>query len=391
MLLSFHGVAETSAISDEMAAFQEPLTLVAPPRWYCRDTQAFGQLSEGDPAIYDPQYGDVVEAFERRLREAFAHILQTREDRASQPAISNEYGIINYGDGVHWTEAGTIYWDDNYYDFPHALILQFARTGDRLYLDNARAYARHLGDVDNVCWATEPERIGGPRVCPAIDHVRSYHDGAGSVSPTFNFYKNQSLFELWYLTGDRRYLETGRLSADYALQVEGIGLSEPRSAGHALISLVAAYEATGDRKYLDRGRYFWRSIATYQDDHEGGFPHYFAFQPGLVAEGLRDWYRATGEPEAPVRLKRLADWMIATYQGGKDGLKDVGGFSALAGLGSAWEVTGDRRYLGVAVGHARHWLPSEFGNKVKDYGQAFRSSPYLLWWLQAPGASGDSP
>jgi hypothetical protein len=384
VLLSFHGAVETSLISDEMAAFQAPLFLVAPTRWYCRDTQAFGQLSEADPSSYDPQYREVVEAFERRFREGFATILKNRESRAAQPPINNEYGIINYGDGVHWTEAGTIYWDDNYYDFPHALVLLFARTGDRLYLDNARAYARHLGDVDNACWAVEPEAVGGPRVCPAIEHVRSYHDGAGSVSPTFNFYKNQSLFELWYLTGDRRYLEAGRLSADYALQVEGIGFSEPRSAGNVLISLVAAYEATGDRKYLDRGRYFWRSIAEYQDAHEGGFPNTYAFQGGLVTEGLRDWYRVTKDPEAQDRARRLADWLIATYAEGEKGFKDPGGFTALVGLGSVWEATRDRRYLDFALRHARYWLTTDYGSRVKDYGMAFRSSPYLLWWLQGP-------
>ncbi len=387
VLLSFHEAADGSAISDAMAAFQAPLTLTAPPRWYCRDTQAFGRLSEADPTIYDPQYREVVETFERRFTEGFAHILQTREERASQPPISNEYGIINYGDGLHWVEANTFYWDDNYYDFPHALLLQFARTGDRRYLDNARAYGRHLGDVDNACWATELQAVGGPRVCPAIDHVRSYHDGAGSVSPTFNFYKNQSLFELWYLTGDRRYLETALLSAGYALQVEGIGFSEPRSAAHALISLVAAYEATGGQRYLDRGRYFWKQIAAYQDEHEGGFPNTFAFQGGLVTEGFRDWYRATGEPEVPARLVRLLDWMIATYEGGKDGLEDVGGYSGLVGFGWAWEITGDRRYLDIATGHVLHWAPSGFGNKVKDYGQAFRGSPYLLWWLRKDAAA----
>ena len=82
VMLCFHGAAETEAISDAMAAFQGPLALAAPPRWYCRDTQAFGRLPEADPARDDPQYAEVVEACERRWREAFGEILQgPREPR----------------------------------------------------------------------------------------------------------------------------------------------------------------------------------------------------------------------------------------------------------------------------------------------------------------------
>ena len=33
-------------------------------------------------------------------------------------------------------------------------------------------------------------------------------------------------------------------------------------------------------------------------------------------------------------------------------LRDVGGFSGLVGFGWAWEITGDRKYLDIAVGHA---------------------------------------
>jgi hypothetical protein len=380
VLLDFHGVPDEARISDLMAAFQEPLVLETPPAWYTR-TRVFGKLPPQEITLEDNPFRDVVFPFERRFREAYETILRHREERATQPAIANEYGVINYGDGTHYTEAGTTYWDDNYYDFPHALILQYVRTADRSFLDNARAYGRHLGDVDNACWAPEPERVGGPRVCPAIEHVRAYHEGRAKISDSFNFYKNQSLFELWYLTGDRRFLEAGLLSAGYALRVDGIGFSEPRSVGNVLISLIAAYRATGDQAYLDRGRVFWKRIAEYQDKHEGGFPNTYSFQGGLVLEGFRDWYEATKDPDVPARSRRLADWMMAEYGDPEKGFKDPGGFTALAGFGEVSEQTGDQRYLYFAVRHARYWLRTEYGNRVKDYGMAFRSSPYLLWWL----------
>jgi DUF1680 family protein len=187
---------------------------------------------------------------------------------------------------------------------------------------------------------------------------------------------------MWYLTGDRRYLETALLSAGYALQVDGMGLSEPRSAAHALISLVAAYDATGDPRYIERGRQFWKRIGEYQDEHDGAFPNAFSFQGGLVTEGFRDWHRVTGDPDALARCRRLADWLMVEYADAEKGFRDAGGFAGLVGLGTMWELTGDRRYLDFALKHAAYWLTTEYGNKVKDYGMAFRSSPYLLWWLR---------
>jgi len=324
----------------------------------------------------------VVDAFEERFRQNFQHILERRDTREGLPPGVEEYGVVNFGDGFqHWAR-GTEYWSDNYYDFPHALILQFARTGHREYLDAAHDYARHLGDVDISCYETTPSLLGGPRVCPAIDHVRAYYDGSVQTSLSFNFYKNQSLFEMWYLTGDRRFLETALLSASFVLTQDGMGLSEPRSAGHAYIALRAAWEATGDRKYIDRGRHFWDRFAAYQDEQNGGLPHSWSFQVGLATEGLRDWQHLTGDPEILDRIKRATDWMIETYWTPERGFKDKTAYTGLVGLGICWEMTGEKRYLDVALRHAREVLPTSYGTRVKDYGMAFRSSPYFLWWLQ---------
>jgi hypothetical protein len=382
LTISFHGATDEGAVYDLMAASQAPLMLVAPAKWYCRDTLALGYLPEADPSIYDARYAEVVETFEGRFWSSFQHILERRDTRNGLPPGVEEYGIINFGDGFHYYQHATTYWDDNYYDFPHALILQFARTGRREYLDAAREYARHLGDIDTVCYEIDPGLVGGPRVCPAIDHVRAYYNGQPQTSLSFNFYKNQSLFEMWYLTGDRRFLEAALLSASFVLTQDGIGLSEPRSAGHAYIALRAAWEATGERKYLDRGHALWGRVAEFQDEHDGGFPHDWSFQVGLVTEGLRDWYILTGDREVLDRIRRAVDWMLETYGDPEKGFKDASAYPGFAGLGIAWEMTGDERYLDAALRHAKHYLATPYGSKVKDYGMAFRSSPYFLWWLQ---------
>jgi hypothetical protein len=378
----FHRGATDEELYGLMAAAQDPLLAVAPPKWYCRDTLAFGFLPEADPDLYDARYRAVVDAFEHRFWDSFQHILTRRDTREGLPPGVDEYGIINFGDGFQHERDGTRYWSDNYYDFPHALLLQFARTGRREYLDTAREYARHLGDVDITCYDPAPELIGGPRVCPAIDHVLAYYNGEAQTSLSFNFHKNQSMFELWYLTADRRFLETALLSADFVMTQHGVNPGEPRSAGHAYISLHAAWEATGRQEYVDRGHDFWQRVAEYQDEHGGGFPHSWSFQVGLAAEGLRDWYILTADPEVLARIQRAMDWMIDAYGDSEKGFRDPTAYTGFVGLGMCYEITGDERYLDPALRHAEHYLGTSYGTRVKDYGMAFRSSPYFLWWLQ---------
>ena len=53
--LAFHGKRDAKRLESEFAALQRPLLALAPPKWYCRDTKAFGPLAENDRALYgDP-------------------------------------------------------------------------------------------------------------------------------------------------------------------------------------------------------------------------------------------------------------------------------------------------------------------------------------------------
>ncbi len=74
--------------------------------------------------------------------------------------------------------------------------------------------------------------------------------------------------------------------------------------------------------------------------------------------------------------------MIETYGEPDKGFRDPTAYTGFVGCGVAWELTGDRRYLDAPLRHARETLPTSYGTRVKDYGMAFRSSPYFLWWLQ---------
>ena len=65
LLFLFHDTTQSpEEVRDVFASFQQPLRAIAPPRWYCRDAQAFGNLVEADPALFGDRW-PVVETEER--------------------------------------------------------------------------------------------------------------------------------------------------------------------------------------------------------------------------------------------------------------------------------------------------------------------------------------
>ncbi|MFN0165421.1 MAG: hypothetical protein ACKV22_03235 [Bryobacteraceae bacterium] len=76
-------------------------------------------------------------------------------------------GIWNFGDEVDWGYTGQgrgrddVVWLNNEYDFAHHLFLQYARTGERRFLDYAFANARHWRDVDIAHVSPREDMRGG--------------------------------------------------------------------------------------------------------------------------------------------------------------------------------------------------------------------------------------
>ncbi len=173
------------------------------------------------------------------------------------------------------------------------------------------------------------------------------------------------------------------LATGMPMTFDGTPLSEPRCGGHALICMGAAYEATGEQKYLDRGEHFLKKILKFQDEHDGGFPHHFAFQGGLVGEGYWRWHALTKDARLIGANERLADWLLRTYvpKEPDTGLSDCHAFAAFVCLGFASATSGNPRYLDTALQHARYWMKTEYGTNVRDYAVGFRNSPHIFPWL----------
>jgi hypothetical protein len=138
---------------------------MAPPKWYCRDTQALGDYCEsGGSELYGP-FAKQVQQFDEAFEQANRKCETFRDRRRLKGVDTDSYGFLNYGDGVHhvWTSGvdrpENIAWDGNYYGYPHMMCVQFLRTGNLEYFDNFEAHALHVADVHTVHHAERDELV----------------------------------------------------------------------------------------------------------------------------------------------------------------------------------------------------------------------------------------
>ncbi len=372
-VLGFHGPesGQNEAIALNALA-QSPLFAQCPPKWYGERTRAFGRLASSDPALYAPEDRWLVRAYDHHLEQRRRTVMNARDFVRD----TNAYGMFNFGDVINFITGNRrrtagerhcpsdIHWDNNYYDFPHALIVQFARTGNLDFLDMAVEASTHLQDMDILCWHPDPRHVGAPRYSAGPDHVRLYGRGDPVfASRSYNHYKNQSLFERFWLFGDRRALEVGLLSANFARTHTTRALSQSRSIGHGIVGLLSAYETTLDISYLDAARAIVEHTRDFRRSRSG------AWQDGIALEGHRAWYELTGDTRA-----------IETVIGGAEAARERGDLagSVLHALAFAYGQTGENKYREAFILGLRR---NARGRGTTGFGNAFRSSGYLFWYL----------
>ena len=376
----FHGKRDVPRIVGAYAGLNRPLRPVAPPSWYCEETRAFGRLASSNPDLYDADTRKIVEGYDGRLRATLDHILRFRDVNFGD---TDHYGMFNFGDVIDFiksqrSDPGDKHtsWDNGYYDFPHAYFLQFARTGDLDFLDAGVEAEQHVGDLDMLCWHPDARLTGCNRYCDGTMHIR-WADGGIYASETFNHFKTASHFERFYLTGDRRSRETGLLSAEFAMKVNGMGWGEPRSLGHGPLGVLSAWEATGDPRYLQRMKQFEYQIADAAAAparpariEKGRF-----WQGGIALEGVREFYEHTGDPRALETLKTLTEDCFQKRDFAESTLH------AFAFLGAQLDRP---EYTAVARKHIQK-AGEGIVNRSWGYGQSFgnelRNTPYVFWYL----------
>jgi hypothetical protein len=291
---------------------REPLQALAPPRWYA-DTKALGELAE-------PGTTGILGQYDRAFALSFAEYWKDRDrDR--------EYGMLNFGD---WWGERVINWGNSEYDMQHALLMQFLRTGDVRYFSAGEQMEWHNRDVDTIHHHRDPSRAGGV-YHHAIGHTGGYYGqspvpgqgiAVGILTVDHVFVRGH--LDYYFLTGDRRSLETARLIADRygTYDTRNYDFNNTRNPGWHLLLTMAVYEATQDRFYLNAAKIIVERVLERQTP-DGGWdfyrvcmhpdpPHFgnFNFTVGVLLTGLQRYYAATGDERAADEIVRGSYFLV---------------------------------------------------------------------------------
>lgn len=419
----YTGVAKTHEIllsfggEDLSAYLDDPLYAVAPPKWYTRDTRALGRLVESSAETIRPKYWPLVQRYDRWLEASRDAVLAKRgRGYEFQGRRLDEYGMLNFGDAIHKLITDDkrpdygIHWETEYYDFPHALFLHFFRTGDMKSFRMAVEAAAHLADVDISHHEVEPGRDGAPRTGPGLNHWTRYSNGEFISSTSWAFYKNESLFDRYLLTGDLWSRDVARLSSDFGVTFNGLDIhTNTRSIGHGLFSMLRAYEVFGDKKYLDRAHWIIDCVQAWQDgdverlrtlnprvawdsQFKGGYSHQ-SWMYGIALEAMAQASWTFDRPEMPGYLRGAADWVFANPR--EWDLKrriflnaPVHSVMLTPGLAYIAETSGEKKYWDVALeSFRRQTEEGQVTDRLKLFGQLFRNSQRFPWYLSVEAKS----
>ena len=402
--VSFDFALERGAIP----APAEPLAVVVPPAWY----ESSGALG---PMV--AKHGNEYAAWDAAMERCFADHLRIKEAK-------REYGFFNWGD---WHGEREINWGNNEYDLPHALFMQFARTGDRRYYHLALEGARHQADVDCVHAYPDPAYVGC-NVEHSISHTGtwsekgargwSYPYSGGAMAYNGHTW-SEGMCDAWHLAGDERSMEAAQGLGEHIVygmvpRFKSLGTHE-RSAGWSLIAILAIYRATLDPLYLDAARQIAEVPLRERKPGQGsGWPHKLpgdhcmhshipgaklctgnaCFLIGILGSGLKEYYIETGDARArEAVIGQTAFWKQVW-------IPEAGGFpytscplyrdrpGALTGMlcadaiAFAAKESGDNELMTIAAESMISNIASPAGGDGKGFGQYARFAAPLLATLR---------
>ncbi|MGA1198173.1 MAG: hypothetical protein ACO36I_16935, partial [Candidatus Latescibacterota bacterium] len=216
-----------------------------------------------------------------------------------------------------------------------------------------------------------------PRSGPVVGHFRNYTRGQEFMGHnSFTFYKNESLYELYYLTGERWFHEVGLMSSEFAMTHWGKGAL--RNVAHGIWGVLSAYQDTHEKRYLDRAQFFVDAWAKpWQDEFDGSFNDQL-WMYGLQFEAYDKYFRLTRDKDT-ARYNLMAVDAVIEEEVGDGKWKNGGADSGicLAGYGYAYDYTGNVHYLNYGLDVLEKTTDAS-GDRVKTFAQQFRASPYFL-------------
>ncbi|MEE2884736.1 MAG: hypothetical protein VX701_03475 [Chloroflexota bacterium] len=323
----------------------------ADTEWYC-SSGAFGDVL--------PSKDERIFVYESKFNDVCTQYLEGHERH-------HEYGMLNFGD----TCKPSINWLNMEYDTPFVFFVQWARTGDVRWLQEACRAVTHHRDVDTCHASKLPMDTGGVyRHCAG--HTGGYYPvdtkglaASGQFTASHTWVDGFLLH--YYLTGEPRSIETARLVAD-RLDVNytrNYDFSNCRIPGWHLIHDLGMYNATAERFYLNAAEIITKRVIERQDI-DGGWrrtlvlghckcapPKHLGnagFMVGILLNGLSLLHKATGDRAVSQAIVRGAKFLVdelwdentesfryTSCPESEESSDDIG--QMLSGIAYAWKIS----------------------------------------------------
>jgi hypothetical protein len=274
------------------------------------------------------------------------------------------YGMLCWGDAVDsgYTDQGRgkgkVVWTNNEYDYPHANMLMFARTGERRFLDKLLTAARHWMDVDICHYSKDPLRLGA-QIMHSARHV------TGTVAPSHEWV--EGLLDYYHLTAEGRAFACALGIGENMLRVletpqfQQKGEINARETGWALRSFTALYTETGDSKWLEKCDWIVGHFVEWKKEFGLWLSPYTShtairvpFMISVAVNSLMRYYRIRPQGIIKDMIVAAMDDLLenARLPDGQFYYKELPGLRhvsvntiGLEALSYAYELTGDRKYL----------------------------------------------
>ena len=329
-----------------MAGLNKPLMAVTTPEQYLT-SGVFGTFLPAN----NTAWGDVENYF-----------LKSSENAEKTRASGNVYGVRDFGDvpGIRYVP---IFYNLEY-DIMLGPIVEYARTGERVFFDETDIMAWHFMDVDVLHASNNPLNELAKHM-HFTDHAKGEtHAGHGTVEGLWHYYM---------FTGEPRAKEVAVGIADWFSKIAAykdfldFRDDEERTIGWSLKALVSSYRATLNPRYKLAAQMIVEQAIAGQDKDTGNWDHPLypnedkhrptcvggkPWMVGIILQGMKRYDEEFHDPRVQKLILNATDWMIWTnyiYMTCSDRGGQTNFYTHLDGLSYSWELTGKRYYLDEAL------------------------------------------
>lgn len=279
---------------------------------------------------------------------------------------TRSYGMMNWGDSpdANYTAQGrgkgSIVWTNNEYDFPHACMLQYVRTGIRRFLDYCIVAGTHQRDIDICHYSKDELKLGGQWA-----HTNG-HSINGSVVCSHQWV--EGLLDCYHATGDERFFEAAVGIGENVLKLlntpgyQKTGGKSARETGWALRTLTALYSETHDERWTIKAECIIEQFKEWADMYDGCWlaPYIdnvairVPFMISVAVGSLMRYYREFPRTDIKTMIISAVDDLVdnCILDTGYFFYKELPSLArtdsnplVLEALAIAYELTQDKRYL----------------------------------------------